>query len=165
MAKYTMLLAEYLERGGALPASFSLINCFEEIFKKHFCDKELGYETELLFFMHLDEKADIYMQLYADKLTRLAKAHKLFDEGAKVRYSIFNGGKQHASTTELPIDSNNAEPSVINDSNAYENTDEAKETGGSLDELQRRVEFVNTKARSLIEDLLNVFKPCFMGVY
>ena len=165
MAKYTMLLAEYLERGGLLPASFALIDGFEEIFKKHYCDKELGFETELLFFMKLDEKADIYMQLYADKLTRLASAYDLFDSGARVRYSTFIGGKQHAETSELPFDNANAEPSVLNDSDEYVNTDEARETGGSLDELQRRVEFVNNKAKSLIEELLNVFKPCFMGVY
>ena len=36
MAKYTELFAEYLERGGTLPASFSLIEGFEEIFKKHY---------------------------------------------------------------------------------------------------------------------------------
>lgn len=165
MAKYTMLLAEYLERGGQLPASFALIDGFSEIFKKHYCDKEIGFETELLFFMKLDEKADLYMQLYADKLTRLASAYNLFDAGAKVRYSTFNGGKQHAETTELPFDSGRAEPNVLNDSDAYVNTDEARETGGSLDELQRRVEFVNGKAKSLVEELLNVFKPCFMGVY
>ena len=49
MAKYTTLLAEYLERGGQLPASFALIDGFEDLFKKHYCDKELGFETDLLF--------------------------------------------------------------------------------------------------------------------
>lgn len=185
MAKYTMLLAEYLERGGQLPASFSLINGFEDIFKKHYCDKEIGFETELLFFMKLDEKADLYMQLYADKLTRLANAYDLFDAGARVRYTTddrtsennrtFKGGKQHAETTELPFDSASAEPNVLSDTDEYTNTDDYEgsdnierretETGGSLDELQRRVDFVNGKAKSLIEELLLVFKPCFMGVY
>lgn len=195
MAKYTTLLAEYLERGGQLPASFSLIQGFEDIFKKHYCDKEIGFETDLLFFMKLDEKADLYMQLYADKLTRLASAYNLFDEGAKVRYTIegrttnlgaqheestFTGGAQHTEGTELPFDSENAEPNIINDSAEYTNTNEVNrdatensddtertetETGGSLDELQRRIEFVNRKAVSIIEELLMVFKPCFMGVY
>lgn len=165
MAKYTMLLAEYLERGGQLPASFALIDGFEDLFKKHFCDKELGFETELLFAMKLEEKADIYMQLYADKLTRLASAYNLFDAGARVRYSTFTGGKQHAETTELPFDATSAEPNTLSDTDEYTNTDEARETGGTLDELQRRVEFVNNKARSLIEELLKVFDPCFMKVY
>ena len=229
MAKYTMLLAEYLERGGQLPATFSLIQGFEDIFKKHYCDKEIGFETELLFFMKLDEKADLYMQLYADKLTRLAHAYDLFDAGAKIRYTIednaksgsktlnagaqheelsetkgaeheetsFTGGAQHTEGTELPFDSETAEPNIVNDSAEYTNTNEVDrdqtinttetdrdayengetfsdegsierretETGGSLDELQRRIEFVNGKARSLIYELLNEFKNCFMGVY
>ena len=154
MAKYTMLLAEYLERGGVLPASFALIDGFEDLFKKHFCDKEIGFETELLFAMKLEEKADIYMQLYADKLTRLASAYNLFDAGARVRYSTFTGGKQHSETTELPFDATSAEPNTLSNTDEYTNTDEARETGGTLDELQRRVEFVNNKARSLIEELL-----------
>lgn len=173
MAKYTMLLAEYLERGGSLPASFSLIDGFEDIFKKHYCDKEIGFESELLFFMKLDEKADLYMQLYADKLTRLASAHNLFDAGAKVRYGTnnrtFTGGKQHASTTSLPFDSATADPNALSDTDEYTNEDDVTinehETGGTLDELQRRVEFVNKKAVSLINELLNEFKGCFMGVY
>ena len=173
MAKYTILFADYLERGGACPASFSLITGFEDLFKKHYCDKEIGFETELLFAMKLEEYAELYMQLYADKLTRLAAAFNLFDAGAKVRYTsedkTFTGGAQHGKTTELPFDSTTAEPSLLNDSDEYVNTDanekEERETGGSLDELQRRLEYVNNKAHSIVKDLLNEFKPLFMGVY
>ena len=191
MAKYTMLLAEYLERGGQLPASFSLINGFEDLFKKHYCDKEIGFETELLFFMKLDEKADLYMQLYADKIQRLATAWHVFDAPVKTRYVLddrkynagarkqtFNGGAQHAETTELPFDSESAEPNVLSDNNAYENTtdddayedNERKETtieesGEDHDEAVRSIEFLNTKVYSLLNELLLVFKPCFMGVY
>ena len=173
MAKYTMLFADYLERGGALPASFDLIDGFEDLFKKHYCDKEIGFETELLFAMKLEEYADIYMQLYADKLTRLTSAFNLFDAGAKVRYvqegKTFTGGEQHGKTTELPFDSTDVEPSLLNDSEEYTNTDDTErtetETGGTLDELQRRLEYVNQRAHSIIVDLLNVFKPLFMGVY
>lgn len=173
MAKYTMLFAEYLERGGACPASFSLINGFEEIFKKHYCDKEIGFETEALFFMKLDEKADLFMQLYADKISRLASAWTGYDTPAKVRYTeeykTFNGGKQKAKTTELPFDSATAEASLINDTDAYENKDQRAttetESGKTIDEAQKAVEFLNTKVHSLLLDLLDVFKPCFMGVY
>ena len=174
MAKYTMLLAEYLERGGTLPASFSLILGFTDLFKKHYCDKEIGFETEALFFMKLDEKADIYMQAYADKIQRLASAWLNYDAPAKVHfteeYKTFNGGAQHTETTELPFDaSTNIEPSVANDANAYENKDQrattSRETGMTIDEAQRSVEFLNNKIRPLIVELLDVFKPCFMGVY
>ena len=173
MAKYTMLFAEYLERGGALPASFSLILGFTDLFKKHYCDHEIGFETELLFYMKLEEKADLFMQPYADKIARLASAYGLFDAGAKVRfteeYKSFTGGKQHTETTELPIDSETADPSLVNDADEYTNKDSTArtetETGGSLEELQKRVEFLNSKVHLLIIDLLNEFKPCFMQVY
>lgn len=173
MAKYTMLLQEYLANGGALPSSFALINGFGDLFKKHYCDKEIGFETELLFAMKLEEYADIYMQAYADKIQRLASAYNLFDAGAKVRYTeeykTFTGGQQHAETTELPFDSTTADPSLINESAEYTNSDTRAntetETGGTLDELQRRVEFLNTKVHVLIVELLEVFKPLFMGVY
>ena len=173
MAKYTILFAEYLERGGLCPASFSLIQGFEEIFKKHYCDKEIGFETEALFFMKLEEKADLFMQLYADKISRLASAWAGYENPAKVRYikedKTFNGGKQKAQTTELPFNSESAEASLINDTDAYVNTDAnertEKESGKTIDEAQRAIEFLNAKVHSLLLDLLNEFKPCFMGVY
>lgn len=173
MAKYTMLFAEYLERGGACPASFSIINGFEELFKKHYCDKELGFETEALFFMKLDEKADLFMQLYADKISRLASAWTGYDTPAKVRYTqeykTFNGGAQKAKTTELPFDSETAEASLINDTDAYVNSDNRAttetESGKTIDEAQRAIEFLNNKVHNLLIDLLNEFKTCFMGVY
>ena len=173
MAKYTMLFAEYLEKGGACPASFALILGFEDLFKKHYCDKEIGFETELLFYMKLEEKADLYMQKYADKIQRIATAWGVFDNPAKVRYTeehkTFNAGEQHAKTTELPFDSEEAEPSLLNDSEAYENRDARatteRETGETHDEAIRSIEFLNGRVRTLLVDLLDEFKSCFMGVY
>lgn len=173
MAKYTTLLAEYLERGGVLPASFAEIDGFEDIFKKHFCDSELGFETDLLFFMHLDELADINIPLYKDKLQRLASAWLEYDAPAKVTYTsenkTFNGGETKGTTTELPFNSANAEPNLITKNDAYKNTENrgtnVRETGKTIDEAQKAIEFLNEKAHSLINELLQVFKPCFMAVY
>ena len=173
MSKYTMLFAEYLERGGDLPASFGLIVGFGDLFKKHYFDKEIGFETELIFRMKLEEKADLYMQLYADKIQRLATAWGVFDSPAKVRYTeeykTFTGGAQHAETTELPFDSDTAEPSLLNDSNEYENKDTRatteRETGETHDEAIKSLDFLNSKVRNLLTDLLQEFKNCFMGVY
>ena len=173
MAKYTTLLAEYLKRGGALPASFSLIDGFEDIFKKHFCDHEIGFETDLLFFMKLDEKADLFMQPYADKIARLASAWLTYDAPAKVIYTTenktFNGGETKATTTELPIDSNEAEANLINKADAYKNTEnrgtQVRETGETHDEAQKAIDFLNTEVKPLILKLLNEFEPCFMQVY
>lgn len=173
MAKYTTLLAEYLKRGGALPASFSLIEGFEDIFKKHFCDHEIGFETDLLFFMKLDEKADLFMQPYADKIARLASAWLTYDAPAKVIYTTenktFNGGETKATTTELPIDSDEAEANLINKADAYKNTEnrgtQVRETGETHDEAQKAIDFLNTEVKPLILKLLNEFEPCFMQVY
>ena len=173
MAKYTTLLAEYLERGGQLPASFALIDGFEDLFKKHYCDKELGFETDLLFFMKVDELADIYLPLYQAKLQRLAAAWLNYDAPAKVTYTTenktFNGGELNGSTTELPFNSLNADPNILTHNDAYENSEErgleTRETGKTIDEAQKAIEFLNEKVHSLIEELLKVFKQCFMAVY
>ena len=173
MAKYTTLLAEYLERGGVLPASFALIDGFEDIFKKHYCDKELGFETDLLFFMKVDELADIYLPLYQAKLARLATAWLNYDAPAKVTYTTenktFNGGETNGKTTELPFDSTTADANLLTHNDAYKNTENrgvnVREEGKTIDEAQRAVEFLNEKAHSLIEELLKVFKQCFMAVY
>ena len=87
MAKYTELFAEYIEKGGQLPASFSLILGFGDLFKKHYCDKEIGFETELLFYMKLEEKADLYMQKYADRIALIASAWLDYNAPAKVHYT------------------------------------------------------------------------------
>ncbi len=173
MAKYTMLLAEYLEMGGQLPASFALINGFEDLFIARYCDHEIGFETDALFYIKLELKADIYMQKYADKIQRLATAWGIYDNPVRVRFTEehkqFDGGKQHGSTTELPFDSETAEPSVISDTDAYKNTEARatteQESGETHDEAIASIEFLNNKVKSLIEDLLNEFKPLFMGVY
>ena len=173
MAKYTTLLAEYLQRGGQLPASFAEITGFEDIFKKHYCDKEIGFETDLLFFMKLDELADINIPIYKAKLARLATAWEDYDEPVKTHQTTenktFNAGKQKGKTTELPFDSATAEPNIVNEQDAYKNTEnrgnKLEETGKTIDEAQRAIEFLNTKARPLIDELLNVFKPCFMAIY
>lgn len=152
MAKYTELFSEYLERGGQLPASFALIDGFEDLFKLHYCDKEIGFETEALFFMKLERTARINVPFYADKIRRLASAYAHFDVPAKVRYERgFNqdtqgeqntrtsntnvNGKQDTSTTstnvngeqngynsELPFDVANASPSMKTHNDAFTNT-------------------------------------------
>ena len=173
MAKYTMLFSEYIEQGGELPAAFAEINGFDDLFKMHYFNCEIGFETPLIFAMKLEEYANLYMTAYAQKLTRLATAYGLFDTGAKVRYTTDNNtyttGAQRGTTTELPIDAETAEPSIVNATEQYTNQNSIirneQETGGTLDELQRRVEFLNTKAHNIIVDLLKEFKPLFMAIY
>lgn len=173
MAKYTMLLTEYLERGGQLPASFSIIEGFSDLFKLHFCDKELGFETPYLFSLKLEEKANLYMQVYADKIGHLAQAWLNFDAPIKTHYTQeykkFNAGAQHGATTELPIDASSVTPSATTDMNAYENNESiahtVQESGDTHEEVIQAVDFLNRDIKPLLEKLLNEFKPCFMQVY
>ena len=173
MAKYTMLLAEYLERGGQLPASFSQIEGFEDLFKKWYCDKELGFETELLFKMKLEAYADLYIASYADKIRRKAKAWLEFDAPVKITYetddTTFNAGATKGKTSELPFNEADATPSVINENDAYENKNgrvlKREESGKDDDQTIRALEFLNKEVKSLVRQLLDEFKPCFMAVY
>ena len=173
MAKYTMLLAEYLAKGGALPSSFALINGFEDLFVAHYCDHEIGFETDTLFKIKLEEKATLFMQVYADKIQKLASAWLQFDAPVKVHYTQeyrkLNAGAQHGSTTELPINATSATPSIQNDADAYENNENVahtlQESGDTHEEVQSAIDFLNRAIEPLLLKLLNEFRPLFMQVY
>lgn len=150
MAKYTMLLAEYLAKGGALPSSFALIEGFEDLFIARFCDHEIGYETDDLFKIKLDLKAKLVMQTYADRISARVKywakvenPTKVYYEkttiktnlGAQVKSGIdtTNFGKKEATnttnigaqtnkTTELPFNDDEAEPNIINEQGKRDDT-------------------------------------------
>lgn len=173
MAKYTMLLAEYLAKGGALPSSFALIDGFENAFIGRYFDKEIGFETMELFALKLEAKADLIMQAYKERIAERAYYWAKVENPAKVYYehahTKYNMGEQKISTTELPFDSETAEPNVINKNEAYENNDARfgmkKEQGASIDELMRMLDFLNKDVTTLVEKCLNEFKPLFMAVY
>ena len=127
MAKYTMTLAEYLARGGALPSSFALIEGFEDLFIARYCDHEIGFETDELFNIKLDLKASLVMQLYKDKIDAMALYWAKVPNPTKVHYELattqYNMGKQKNKTTELPFDASQAEPNLINENDPYSNDD------------------------------------------
>ena len=68
MAKYTELFIDYVRKGGTLPAIFEQITGFEEQFISNFADKEIGFETEDLFKLKLENKANIVIPFYKDKI-------------------------------------------------------------------------------------------------
>lgn len=173
MAKYTETFAEYVESGFEMPEEFALVEGFEDIFKMHFFDKEIGFETEAIFAMKLQEKATLYIPLYADRIARRASALAGFDAPAKVRYETINAtitnGAQKGTTTELPFDSATAKPSVINNTDEFANdeerTREERETGNTPDEIIKKLEFLNKSVYSLVDALLREFDSLFMKVY
>ena len=173
MAKYTMLLAEYLAKGGALPSSFALIEGFEDALVGRYCDKEIGFETDALFSIKLEAKADLIMKAYAERIAERAYYWAKVENPSKVYYerahTKYNMGEQKIKTTELPFDSDTAEPNVINENEAYENKDarfaKKKEEGQTIDELMRMLDFLNKDVTTLVEKCLDEFKPLFMAVY
>ena len=177
MAKYTELLADYLEGGGALPSSsFALIPDFEDLFKERFCSCEIGFETEALFCLKLDLKARIVMPVYAKRLAAINAAMQKLEAPLKQRTEQRGYGKQHSETendgtaTDLPYDVDTATPSATTHAEGSADIDYHEDNFTTtdfvtIDENLRILESLGTKRESLIEKCLEEFKPLFMGVY
>ena len=173
MAKYTMTLAEYLAKGGALPSSFALIDGFENHFIGRYCDHEIGFETDALFSIKLEAKANLVMQAYKDKIDARALYWAKVPNPTKVYYELattnYDMGKQRIQTTELPFNGQDAEPNVVNENDPYHNQDEREtrreENGETLDDVLRMLEFLNKDVVTLVEKCLNEFNNLFMKVY
>ena len=173
MAKYTELFSEYLEGGGALPLAFDLIEGFSDLFKLRYCDCEIGYESEALFTIKLELKANLVMQHYADRIKqqqeyflKFMKPVKTIDE---INDTTISNGKQVGYATELPFNATTAKPSnkteteEFTNSTTYETT--RSESGTNLDENIKAIEFITKQTATLIEKCLKEFEPLFMKVY
>lgn len=173
MAKYTELFAEYLAGGGQLPAVFSTIEGFENLFKGYYADKEIGFETEDLFALKLETYANIYVPVYKQRIEDLALAITGAVNPAKTFYETYttyiNGGKQRAVTTDLPFNSQSASPSSVSESDPYQNVDNKTtnrtESGATVNEAFYKIDKLNEEVKPLLLKLLNAFKHCFMNIY
>lgn len=173
MAKYTESLFEYLQDGNELPSLFSLIDGFEELFKARYMLSEIGFETEDLFKIKLNYYAKIYIPRYKILIEKYDLLIENLTNPSKVSIELNNsqavGGEQNSSTTELPIDSLNATPSIKNHSDSFTNTSNSQiqrsETGLSNQETIQTLQFVQNARNTLIGQLLEEFKNCFMVVY
>ena len=83
MAKYTELLAEYLQSGGQLPAAFDTIDGFSDLFIGHFCDREIGFETPKLFEIKLETRANLVIPIYKERIDQLMQFDTMFNEPTK----------------------------------------------------------------------------------
>lgn len=172
MAKYTELYLDYA-KGHNAPSSFSLIEGFEELFLKHFCDKEIGFETETLFEIKLDEKADLIMKDYADRISMLASAWTKFEMPAKVVYEssqdTSNIGAQVTNMRELPFNGIKAQPTTINESEASVNsssrTYNRNESGYTASEAMQALQMLNGQVAHILQKCLSEFDDLFMKVY
>lgn len=168
MAKYTELFAEYLEGGGELPAAFADINGFEDLFVARFCDKEIGFETEALFRIKLEEKAELVIPAYVKLLASYNEAWAKVGNPTKTRSRTFTGGAQGASTTALPMNSVTANPSQSTQTDSYVDTDVNTEDGFTPDEALRYLEHIEKLKKEefiILDKCLNEFNSLFMQVY
>lgn len=174
MARYTELLSEYLEGGGLLPASFDTIEGFTDLFKLHYLDKEIGFETETLFAAKLEEYATILIPLYKERIEMHAAAITNAKNPARTHYEKYNttinAGPQRSTVTDLPFNtSTDITPSTINNVDSFTNTDEriteSQDTDLDTTSAYYVLDKLNEKVHSIILDLLKEFKILFMQVY
>lgn len=168
MAKYTILFSEYLADGGTLPTIFANISGFEDLFVARYCDKEIGFETEALFNIKLEERAELVIPAYVTLLEKYNQAWASLGNPTKTRTRTFTAGAQAGQTTNLPINSVNATPSQTSRTDSYIDTDINVEDGVTPDEALRRLEHIEKLKKEefiIIDKCLNEFSTLFMQVY
>lgn len=164
MAKYTETFAEYLNNGAELPAVFEDINGFTDLFIGHFCDKEIGFETEILFKIKLEAAAAIHIPFYKKKIEMFENALLKINNPEKEQIRVYESGVKNGSTTILPINSTNATPSQLSKADAYEDTETITNKGETPDEAIKRAEYINN-IKNIIMECLKCFDNLFMKVY
>lgn len=163
MARYTEYLVDYLNNGHTLPGLFSSITDFDKLFTGFYCSSELGFETEELFEIRLETKAELVVPLYASRIntynTLLAQlgtpnatitdAHTgtISDAGSDTHTGTdsiahtgtvsssgsVTAGAQVKLHTELPMNASTATPSSKDVADTYTNTDSKTDTFGNTD--------------------------------
>lgn len=168
MAKYTELFAEYLEGGGELPAVFSLIEGFADLFVGRFCDKEIGFETEALFAIKLNERAAIIIPEYVKRLQATDAAWLTVTDPTRTQTRAYVGGERRTATTALPVNTIYAEPNQTGKAEEYTDTETVTNNGLTPDESIRRVEYfqkLDGTAWIILDSCLREFDNLFMKVY
>lgn len=179
-AKYTEYLSEYLQNHD-LPSVFSMIDGFETLFVANFCDREIGFETEDLFEIKLEAKANVVVPLYTQRLAmyetalqNAPNAKRTISESVSGQYNdTLEAGAQKSKTTELPLDETTALPSSKVENDGYTNESERNETRSLIREEsgENQLEAYDVVSR-LERDVYNVkrlllkeFDILFMGVF
>lgn len=180
-AKYTEYLSDYLEEH-ELPAIFDEIDGFEDLFVATYCDREIGLETEALFEIKLEAKANNVIPLYKQRLTAYNGALATAQEAKRVITESITGGytdtidfgAQKQKATDLPLDySTLTNPSSVTESDAYQNGNEREETreltreesGETTLEAYDVVSRLQGEIYNIMRLLLKEFEVLFMGIF
>lgn len=174
MAKYTISYADYVRKGGAIPASFADIEGFETLFLERYADREIGFETADIFAYKLQLKADLWIPDYKERLAwQNVLLAKIDGELTKTSTDTANGtttiGAQRSTTTNLPFNATEATPNQVNNSDASTNESADNSTHTETEalrgsEIGERLRLAEERA-NLLNSLLNKFETLFMGVY
>ena len=110
-AEHTEFFSEYIANNGgaenALPSLFDKVpnitiddevTTFKDAFILNFCDREIGFETEELFALKLESRAELVLPFYINKLKQLASidyinAKRTESETRTSTGNITDGGK------------------------------------------------------------------------
>lgn len=109
MAKYTELFATYLLNGGQVPAIFSEIQGFTDLFIGEYADKEIGFETPALFELKLECRANLIMPPYVARIAQLKKASDQLFNPSKKRVKTGNITREYGEQNETNTQIKNGE--------------------------------------------------------
>ena len=168
MSKYTETLVEFLEGGGVLPAAFAEIEGFEDLFVARYCDKEIGFETEALFQIKLEERAAIIIPAYVKRIAATDAAWLTVTDPTRKQTRTFNSAEKRSSSSSLPLNSQTAQPSQTAKADAFTDTDTTTFEGITPDEAIRRAEYfqkLDGMTWILLDKCLHEFENLFMKVY
>ena len=173
MARYTETLMEYIQNGNKFPAVFAEIDGLSDLFYSTYLDMEIGFETEDLFKTKLEALASVYVPLYAERLERyndaLLKAKDPTKVIENVNASTMNGGERKGSSTDLPIETVDANPTATSKQEAFVDTNSGKSTntekGMTVTENYMVIEKLEEKVKSIKMELVDLFSKLFMKIY
>lgn len=180
MAKYTELLAEYLENGGELPAVFNQIQGFKELFISEYCDSEIGFETPTLFTIKLNARAELVIPAYLERITALNDALSNLTNPTKTHVKTGairrEYGERTSGTAEQPMNVLPATPNAFDnpasvttelqhtDTETYQELTD-KEAGYTPAEAEALYKALESQVFILQRELLKEFKNLFMVIY
>jgi len=164
MAKYTETLQEYLEDND-LPTKFEEIDGFSELFIGRYCDSEIGFETEELFTVKLQHYADLYIDVYKERIQDVASALTKIKAPVKTVYTQADFGGRKNKRTDLPVDSTDVTPTSIDESERATDNTNVQESGHNAQDSITLFKTLNEQVKIIVDELLKQFNKCFMGIY
>lgn len=181
-AKYTEFLSEYLTNN-ELPEIFtqySALSDISDLFKLRYLDREIGFETEVLFTAKLEYTAQIWFPVFAARIDELIETVGKWEDAARTRSK--NGqikrtyGEQNSSNYNLPANAvlpltpSTTAPTTATQNAQHVDTEEYPdynevETGHTGAEYDAHIEALEKDIINLKERLLDKFERLFMQVY